>query len=258
MEQNNLIDAIIYCMENQNIDFYFNPSTLDISEIKKNNYVELPKWSSFDGFQNMENFTASLKNKIHRDELIDVLKNGKGVFRNFKDVLKKYPSLEYKYKQYKYNEIKNRVVDFLDSLSINKSLFLTNEDNGYELNLSDFDIKIIDEKIEIESPIIKKDFISNIEYNDKNIKTALIKDTDNNNIGVINYFIDDKTIIITYYYVEPNFRDLGLFKLAFNSIIKNENCDYLIISVVNKDQILSTMIENLNFEKVYTEYKIKL
>lgn len=258
MNENNLIEAIIYCMENQNTQFYFNSKTCDISEEEKENYIPLPIWSSFDGFQTMENFTATLKNSNYKKQLIKTLENGKGVFRNFKDTLKKYPGLEEKYKSYKYNVLKKRVIAFLDSLSINKDLYLTNEENQYELTLEDFSIEFTFSNHLFSNLEINKDYKSKLEINDSE-KNVLIKTLSEDVIGKVSYVLDNKNIVITSYFIEKDFRDLGLFTLAFNKIIEKEkDCTSLTIVDYNKEQILSNFLVNLNATKVYTEYKLDL
>jgi hypothetical protein len=68
----------------------------DILEEDEGNdrYIDLPEWTTNDGFRLMERFTAGLKNAVVRNELSQALNRGKGVFRSFKNVLGRYPQIE--------------------------------------------------------------------------------------------------------------------------------------------------------------------
>ena len=90
-----LIDQILFYMENQGEtalvsarDGKIVPVVDDEPELDDENYYSLPDWTSADGFELMENFTAGLHNPNAYKELRRCLANRRGVFRNFKDILK--------------------------------------------------------------------------------------------------------------------------------------------------------------------------
>lgn len=64
-------------------------------------YYELPEWTSESGFDLRKQFVNELHSPIVQEELQEVLHSGRGVFRNFKIVLKKYPEIEKKWHVYK-------------------------------------------------------------------------------------------------------------------------------------------------------------
>lgn len=66
-----------------------------------NKFYELPEWNSSDGFKIREDFTSSLHSPIAKDELQEVLHSGRGVFRNFRYVLRNYPEVEKRWHLYK-------------------------------------------------------------------------------------------------------------------------------------------------------------
>jgi len=129
-----LIDEIIFFMENQSDESVFD--TLECTIISRNpyfdtfetdeesdddddsiegRYIDLPEWTTQDGFRLMEHFTAGLKNPVAREELSKALNRGKGVFRLFKDVLTRYPQIEKQWYKYKESEMKKEVIDWYNS-----------------------------------------------------------------------------------------------------------------------------------------------
>jgi GNAT superfamily N-acetyltransferase len=108
-----LIDQIIFSMENQNEKFLLDTQSLMIiPDLKDENLpdaVRLPEWNPSDGYQLMDSFTGSLKNPIYRERLRTILNTGRGVFRGFKNVLKERPDLEKAWFNHKDREMKKRV-----------------------------------------------------------------------------------------------------------------------------------------------------
>lgn len=121
-----LVDLIIFAMENQKEFYFFDTQDLKLvedsdieskEEWNEERFIPLPTWSSTDGFQLMENFVASLRNPIIREQLRSALSSGRGVFRSFKDVLKKRPDIERLWFSFKEKEMKSRVVEWFESQS---------------------------------------------------------------------------------------------------------------------------------------------
>jgi GNAT superfamily N-acetyltransferase len=123
-----IIDDIIFSMEDQNADFMFDAknlcviplASLDEAEIdaqeENENLYPLPDWNSDDGFEIMEKFVESVRIPKVREELQQVLANGRGVFRNFKNVLKQYPHIEKRFHAFKESEMRSVVVEWYNSL----------------------------------------------------------------------------------------------------------------------------------------------
>lgn len=157
-----LIDQIIFGMENQKEQFFLD---LDVGELvefeaaerqsltngQQKRYIRLPEWNSSKGFQLMEKFIMSLHNPVAREMLRDSLTSGKGVFRNFKNVLKESPEIERLWYHFKEHEMKSYVVDWYTSMMEARELEnvqLQEDDETDALVLSDF---VIDKPTEFSS-----------------------------------------------------------------------------------------------------------
>src|SRR6056297_1279586 len=114
-----VIDQIIFGMENQQADYLFdlkegvlvhsNESVVTEHKGSEERFVELPNWRPVDGFYLMERFVAFIKNPIYRQEMRDALNGGGGVFRRFKDVLKRFEPLERQWFSFKEREMRQAV-----------------------------------------------------------------------------------------------------------------------------------------------------
>ena len=94
-----LADEILQALENQEQKFLVDAqnSILVSSEnfsADEDSFFSLPECKSSDGVALMEDFVSTLHSPIAKDELQQILHSGRGVFRNFKDTLKKYPEVE--------------------------------------------------------------------------------------------------------------------------------------------------------------------
>jgi N-acetylglutamate synthase-like GNAT family acetyltransferase len=65
------------------------------------NYYDLPEWDSADGFKLREDFVNNLNSPLAHEELQQVLHSGRGVFKNFRIVIRNYPEVEKKWHIYK-------------------------------------------------------------------------------------------------------------------------------------------------------------
>ncbi len=147
-----IVDDIIFAMENQNSLFVFDAEKNQVvaidSEIVADDLVEqekgyvLPVWEPENGFKLLEDFTGTLQNAKIRAELRQILSNGRGVFKNFKNALKRYPSLERCFHTFKTKKMRSVVYDWYNSLRENWGLesfsFSQNQENSNDLLKQDF------------------------------------------------------------------------------------------------------------------------
>lgn len=116
-----LVDSIISALENQDQQFAVDASScllVNKNEVEcdEESFYELPEWSSADGFSLMEKFVNDLRSPMARNDLLTVLRSGRGVFRGFKDVLRSYPEVEKKWHYFKNKELINYVNQWYNSL----------------------------------------------------------------------------------------------------------------------------------------------
>jgi GNAT superfamily N-acetyltransferase len=121
-----LMDEILFSMEDQDgcflldtrdcivIDMDDKSRPLDEGDTRR--YIGLPDWESSDGFNLMQNFTASLKSETVRDELSRALNRGRGVFRAFKDCLSAHPEVEKLWFAFKERAMREVVLTWFNGL----------------------------------------------------------------------------------------------------------------------------------------------
>ncbi len=117
-----LINEIVFSMEDQN-EFYLLDSCgpvllkkTEVSNPDSDRYYSLPVWDSISGFKLMEQFVTALKNALVADKLRNILSVGKGVFRNFKNVLKEYPEIEKQWFSFKEQKMKQVILSWYNDL----------------------------------------------------------------------------------------------------------------------------------------------
>ncbi|MBQ3671014.1 MAG: hypothetical protein II921_05995 [Treponema sp.] len=137
-----LAKEILFYMENQEGEFVFDVSSktvLPISAVDESadeeNICSLPSWSSKDGFILLERFTDGVRSKKIQTELKAVLANGRGVFRNFKIVLKNYPEIERRFYKFKEKEMHLRLMEWYNALRESWGLEKLEEDSEESENL---------------------------------------------------------------------------------------------------------------------------
>ncbi len=98
-----IINQITFAMEDQQHNFLINRKTGEIirkadekrsADKEDQEYAAIPGWRPINGYYLMEKFVSSLRNPVFRDRLREALSSGKGVFRSFKDHLKKNKEVE--------------------------------------------------------------------------------------------------------------------------------------------------------------------
>jgi hypothetical protein len=80
-------------------------------------YELIPKAESHDGYEDMQDFIATVKNE-HLSELLEVAISGKGAFRRFKDVLINYPEEKERWFQFKDTRVQAKALEWLDDIDV--------------------------------------------------------------------------------------------------------------------------------------------
>lgn len=79
-------------------------------------YVRIPERTSGNGFTAMRSFAAAVNDPL-REELALIL-NGKGVFRNFKVAMERYPREKKMWYSFNAKEVRKEIQEWLNSLGI--------------------------------------------------------------------------------------------------------------------------------------------
>ena len=118
-----LIDDIISAMENQDVEYAVDAEEgqLVISDSDGHipddeRYYILPEWGPSDGFELREGFVNNLHAPLAREELQDAMHSGRGVFKNFRNVLKNYPEIDKRWHIYKHRFMSARINEWYNSL----------------------------------------------------------------------------------------------------------------------------------------------
>ena len=80
-------------------------------------YERIPKAESHEGYEDMVDFIATVKDK-RLAALLEVAINGKGAFRRFKDVLLNYPEERERWFQFKDAKVQERALEWLDDIDV--------------------------------------------------------------------------------------------------------------------------------------------
>ena len=117
-----LLDEIITALENQEQQFLLDAAQNKLVEktfeLKADDelFYALPEWDSAAGFKLREDFVSKLNSPLAHEALQEVLHSGRGVFKNFRNVIKAYPEVEKKWHIYKNNKMMCYVNDWYNNL----------------------------------------------------------------------------------------------------------------------------------------------
>lgn len=124
---------ILFAMENQEADFVLDAQSGTVVPATQKSADEetvysLPAWNSHDGYEMLESFVSGLHAPKAKQELKNVLIAGRGVFRNFKTVIKQYPEVERKWYFYKEKQLRFRLMEWYNALRESWGLETLSED----------------------------------------------------------------------------------------------------------------------------------
>lgn len=293
-------DQIIFAMENQEESFYFDLQEGMVltrgeiigEEIEQSRYLSIPTWSSAQGFQLMERFTAGLKNPLYRQELGKALSSGRGVFRKFKDVLHQYAPLEKLWYGFKEKEMRREVKEWfsrhLDALEL-ESLGPEPEETE-DLLLSDFPVrfqetdtylegdeeieKVIDELCEdgegqITASLAFREYLFDrmLDLMDSSdCSGRIIAETPEGQLAGVCYLTAFKgsdgsvTVFFPFLHVEARFRGLGLAKTLMERALQEAGewgAAECVLELPGAASVLSSSLEEMGFSFWSGTYRIR-
>ncbi|WP_296320417.1 UPF0158 family protein [Treponema sp. UBA3813] len=293
-----LIESIIFSMEDQNGEFAFDASSGSVisldslmqSELdemsEQDSLYSLPHWSSNDGFEIMEDFAESVRVPNVRTELEQVLSNGRGVFRNFKNVLSQYPQIEKQFHVFKQRKMRSVVVEWYNSLRESWGLEKLNQDfEEYdELIQADFEFQPYNhvkdsDCISIEAKKIAEEleaahrgnlgkaiahfWLRKFDYESSSGIGGLLCRTLSGDFAGCLLFSDcssfaKNVVALTSVFVNQNYRGLGIARELFSrgiSLLKEHGIQEFIIADSALPDYLEPLVARCGFEKkgsVYT------
>ena len=115
-----------YYLDLDNGEILFLSEYMDDKETRKlkdqieedfDRYERIPKAESHEGYEDMVDFIATVKDK-RLTELLEVAINVKGAFRRFKDVLLNYPEERERWFQFKDDRTQERALEWLDDIDV--------------------------------------------------------------------------------------------------------------------------------------------
>lgn len=114
-----ILDQIIFAMEDQTEESVVDRSSGEVTIVQgesgrygADRYAPVPDWKPVDGYQLMERFVTGLRNPTLREELRGALAAGRGVFRSFKDALRRNPEIEKRWYLFKEREMRRVVLEW--------------------------------------------------------------------------------------------------------------------------------------------------
>ena len=120
------IDAVIFCMENQNESFFFDTQELRCvparAAAQGGRFIPLPEWTAAHGFALMEEFAGSVRNPALQERLREAMATRAGVFRRFKAAVGEWPEFDRAWRAFKRERLRGAVLEWFASFLQAESL----------------------------------------------------------------------------------------------------------------------------------------
>ena len=207
--------------------------------------VELPRWSSADGFDLMVRFAS----RNRAAELKKALSQGRGVFRAFKDVLDRDPALKQRWHSFKRHEMEKVVTAWYRQLR--------KREGGHEgspemadVLLEDFSVVFSDtepDDAKLLEALGRDGYVPLSPFQDASFVSLL--SPDNSLVGMLVYRKETGVWHVVYYGVDAPWRGLGLFRLMFESLLSRAakaNVARLLFDSVGESMGVGSMFEGVD------------
>ena len=289
-----LIDDIISAMENQDVEYAVDAEEgqLVISDSDGHvpddeRYYILPEWGPSDGFELREEFVNNLHTPLAREELQDAMHSGRGVFKNFRNVLKNYPEIDKRWHIYKHRFMSARINEWYNSLreiwGLEKLDQLPESDDT--LVHDDFSFKEYDSAADEKTILLNitadscEDDTLPLEVNKAfyGLWRSQFESLASNQTGYICFSLSDefagcitasplsqdqeKIVMITSLFVPEQFRGLGigteLIDMCISSL-KNCNKEWVLIPNTIAPDLLQPLLTRTGFRKINSGYILSL
>ena len=290
-----LVLDIVEALENQEKQFLVDAKNCILVEKTQSvgddgeNYYEIPKWTSENGFLLREKFVKELHSPLVQEELQEILHSGRGVFRNFKLALKKYPEIEKKWHIFKNRSFALFINDWYNGLREVWGLEKLDQIPEYDENLihDDFSFCKIEEEFDKDELFAQMNEIFRIDCQNcsEEVKAALYdmwkkrflsadsakltgficRSLSEDFAGcIIANPVSEKqeyVVSLSTFFVPESFRGLGigseLLSLYLEELKKNGK-KWIVIPELITPEIIEPLLFRMGFEKVGSGYAAKL
>ena len=252
-------------------------------------YYELPEWDSAAGFALREDFVNTLNSPLAHEELQQVLHSGRGVFKNFRNVLKNYPEVEKKWHLYKNTKMLNYINGWYNNLrevwGLEKLDYVPESDDS--LIHDDFSFEAYNSQSDKRELVLQvnADFKARNDNLSQDLLQALFDlwqrqfeqaESEGQTGFICRSFSDDfagcitasyvsdrqeKVMILTSLFVPASFRGLGIGTELISmclSQLKKLGKTWLIFPKMFVPDFLESLLLRTGFEKIESGYFIKL
>lgn len=290
-----LVLDIVEALENQEKQFLVDAKNCILVEKTQSvgddgeNYYEIPKWTSENGFLLREKFVKELHSPLVQEELQEILHSGRGVFRNFKLVLKKYPEIEKKWHIFKNRSFALFINDWYNGLREIWGLEKLDQIPEYDENLihDDFSFCKIEGEFDKDELFAQMNeiFRNDCQNCSEEVKSALYDMWKQHFLSVDSAkqtgFIcrslsedfagciianpvsekQENVVSLSTFFVPETFRGLGigseLLSLYLEELKKNGK-KWIVIPELITPEIIEPLLFRMGFEKVGSGYAAKL
>ncbi|MBQ6028449.1 MAG: GNAT family N-acetyltransferase [Treponema sp.] len=279
-------EAIAKALENQDKNFLVDAKNSALVEYDQSvcpdddRYYELPPWDSADGFSLMESFVNDLHSPLAYTDLQAALHSGKGVFRGFKDVLKRYPLIERRWHYFKGRALLSYVNSWYNSLRESWGLekLDSEPDETEDLLLDDFTfseysferdrqnaLELLNQAVQELGHEFAADvaqsfgelWLSQFDYNAQAQKGFVCKTFGGDFAGCVVWSPcpknSSKAVLIEGLFVEKNCRGLGIARALFERALDSlqaAGAQWVIIANTFVPDLMQGMLNRSGFKKI--------
>lgn len=291
---------LLAALENQEKSFLVSAKSGELLEIgavrsiqdNEENFYSLPEWTSEHGFKLREDFVEQLHSPVAHDELLAVLHSGRGVFRNFRNVLREYPEIDRLWLKYKNQRLLEIINDWYNGLreiwGLEKLDYLPESDESLvhdDFSFSEFNPelheKLIEKYIEQNANFLNGSDDSLPEEINSAIqgiwkKQFEIDKTENQSGFICNSLTDEfvgcilvkpvsgvqkNVILLTNFFVTERYRGLGIGTELLSmcvSKLKSAEKKWLILPNIIIPKIIEPLLLRTGFKKIDFGYLLAL
>ncbi|MDR2808554.1 MAG: GNAT family N-acetyltransferase [Spirochaetaceae bacterium] len=233
-----LINKILFAMENQNTIFVLDTKTSNIVPSnsvasQQERYIALPMWNSGDGYRIRERFAVQVADQDLTEELLSALNLGKGVFRAFKEVLRQHPKTEEEWVDYRNRELKRIICSWYNALK------------------EEWGLEYIGEEPEETIDLVEEDFTFQ-SYEDG----IVAQTTRGDYAGRIGVMWRGTTQYIHKFEVNPEYRGLGLGEALLTHFLNTSDVETIFIDLPASAEDFAKTLLRKSFIPYTIRYKL--